>query len=262
VNHELEAFTYSVSHDLRAPLRSIDGYAKILEEDYASKLDEEGNRVMKVIMNNAKKMGNLIDDLLEFSRLGRKDVSKTECDVDSIERNILNDQMDNESRQIDLTVDELLPCRADLPMIRQVWINLISNALKYTRKTPNPKIGIRSYVERGNTIYAISDNGVGFDMKYIGKLFGVFQRLHKQQDFEGTGVGLAIVYRIISRHGGKVWAEGAVNEGATFFFSLPGKGSVSANHDKAHNSTNNGNSGEVNGNEVNNMKIKTVQINS
>jgi PAS domain S-box-containing protein len=222
LNQELEAFTYSVSHDLRAPLRSIDGYTKILEEDYSDKLDSEGRRVMNVIMTNAKRMGQLIDDLLEFSRLGRKEIIKTECDMNSIAHDVVHELVESEpQRKVTVEIDELVPSKADPAMIRQVWINLISNAIKYSRKTENPRVEISSYLERGLNVYMIRDNGVGFDMKYIGKLFGVFQRLHKVQEFEGTGVGLAIVYRIIAKHGGKVWAESKVNEGAAFFFSLP-----------------------------------------
>jgi PAS domain S-box-containing protein len=222
LNQELEAFTYSVSHDLRAPLRSIDGYTKILEEDYSDKLDSEGQRVMGVIMTNAKRMGQLIDDLLEFSRLGRKELAKIECDMNSIAHDVVNELVESQpQRKVTIDIDELVPSKADPAMIRQVWINLISNAIKYSRKTENPRVEISSYLDRGVHVYMIRDNGVGFDMKYIGKLFGVFQRLHKVQDFEGTGVGLAIVYRIIAKHGGKVWAESKVNEGAAFFFSLP-----------------------------------------
>ena len=224
LNQELEAFTYSVSHDLRAPLRSIDGYTKILEEDYSNKLDDEGRRVMNIIMTNAKRMGQLIDDLLEFSRLGRKEISKTECDMNSIAHGVVNDLVESEpQRLVTVEIDELVPSKADPAMIKQVWVNLISNAIKYSRKTENPRVEITSYLDRGVIVYVVRDNGVGFDMKYIGKLFGVFQRLHRVQDFEGTGVGLAIVYRIVAKHGGKVWAESKVNEGAAFFFSLPAR---------------------------------------
>lgn len=222
LNQELEAFTYSVSHDLRAPLRSIDGYTKILEEDYADKVDDEGRRVMNVIMTNAKRMGQLIDDLLAFSRLGRKEILKTDCDMNSIARDVATELVESEpQRKVKIEIGELAPTKADPAMIKQVWVNLISNAIKYSRKTENPRVEISSYLDRGVSVYVIRDNGVGFDMKYVGKLFGVFQRLHRVQDFEGTGVGLAIVYRIIAKHGGKVWAESKINEGAAFFFSLP-----------------------------------------
>jgi PAS domain S-box-containing protein len=222
LNHELEAFTYSVSHDLRAPLRSIDGYSRILQEDYPDKLDDEGKRVIQVIMNNAKRMGKLIDDLLDFSRLGRKDLSLTTLNMTQFVKNIAHELIEQEhGRTIALQINPLLPCRVDVDMIRQAWENLLSNAIKYTGKNPNPSIEISSF-ENGNEVgYSIKDNGVGFDMQYCGKLFGVFQRLHKIQDFSGTGVGLAIVKRIIDRHNGKIWAEAKLNEGAIFYFTIP-----------------------------------------
>jgi PAS domain S-box-containing protein len=222
LNHELEAFTYSVSHDLRAPLRSIDGYSKILLEDYFDKLDEEGQRVIQVIMNNAKRMSKLIDDLLEFSRLGRKDISLASLNMTHFVKNIAQELAEHEGkRNIAIKVNPLLPSAVDIDMMHQVWENLLSNAIKYTGKNPNPSIEVSS-IQNGNEVaYSVKDNGVGFDMQYVGKLFNVFQRLHKIQDFNGTGIGLAIVKRIIDRHNGRVWAEGKLNGGATFYFTIP-----------------------------------------
>jgi PAS domain S-box-containing protein len=222
LNKELEAFSYSVSHDLRAPLRSIDGYTKILMEDYGPVINEEGNRLLRVVVKNTKRMGQLIDDLLEFSRIGRKEMNRDFINVDMVVRTITTELLDLEKqRNIDVQVEALEPCYGDLNLIRQVWINLISNAIKYTRNRERPWIHVRSVVTPTEIIYSVQDNGAGFDMKYAGKLFGVFQRLHKPQEFEGTGVGLAIVHRIVTRHGGKIWADANVNEGARFYFSLP-----------------------------------------
>lgn len=222
LNHELEAFTYSVSHDLRAPLRSIDGYARILQEDYAGTLDQEGKRVLNVVMNNAKRMGKLIDDLLDFARLGRKEAVRTQINMNVIVNNIVKELVDQEpGRHIDVKVHSLDPATVDMDMIRQVWENLISNAIKYSAKKDRARIEISSSKNMNEVVYCVKDNGVGFDMQYVGKLFGVFQRLHKIQDFSGTGVGLAIVKRIVERHGGKVWAEGKLNDGADFYFTIP-----------------------------------------
>ena len=223
LDQELESFSYSISHDLRAPLRSIDGYSKIMQEDYATSLGEEGRRVLSVIMNNAKRMGKLIDDLLEFGRLGRKTMQRSYVNMTAIVNSILQDLTSQEQhRKIDVHLGELHPAFADSDMIRQVWLNLLENAFKYTGKKDSATIEIRSFkIGKGELCYEVKDNGVGFDMKYAPKLFGVFQRLHKIQDFTGTGVGLAIVKRIISRHGGKVWAEGSLENGAIFYFTIP-----------------------------------------
>jgi PAS domain S-box-containing protein len=223
LDQELEAFSYSISHDLRAPLRSIDGYSRILEEDHAGQLDEEGRRVLNVIMNNARRMGKLIDDLLDFGRLGRKTIQRAHIDMTAMVNSIVHELVSPErDRKIDIAVGDLIPAFADADMIRQVWFNLLENAIKYTGKKDFAVIRVRSYQTAGRAVcYEVKDNGVGFDMKYVPKLFGVFQRLHKIQDFTGTGVGLAIVKRIISRHGGQVWAEGLLNEGATFCFTIP-----------------------------------------
>lgn len=222
LNQELEAFTYSVSHDLRAPLRSITGYSQILKEDYSGVLDEEGKRIMQVVINNADRMGQLIDDLLDFSRLGRKELSRRMINMDELVNNVVQELTpENSNGRYTFKIEPLQPSLADVNMVRQVWINLISNALKYSGKKERAVIGIGSKRENGRVCYFISDNGAGFDMQYANKLFGVFQRLHKVNEFEGTGVGLALVKTIVTRHGGSVWAEGKVNEGTTFYFTLP-----------------------------------------
>ena len=222
INNELEAFTYSVSHDLRAPLRSIDGYSKILQEDHGSKMDGEATRLLDIIRNNARRMGQLIDDLLDFSRLGRKELEKSTVNMESLVTHVWQELIAQEKdRTIKFKVEHLHDVNGDARMMRQVWINLISNAIKYSKKKEIANIEIGSNVESNRVVYFIRDNGVGFDMKYGDKLFGVFQRLHKIQEFEGTGVGLALAHRIVSRHGGKIWAEAHVNRGATFFFYIP-----------------------------------------
>jgi light-regulated signal transduction histidine kinase (bacteriophytochrome) len=223
LNRELEAFSYSVSHDLRAPLRSINGYAQILVEDHSGKLDDEGNRVIGTIIKNSNRMGQLIDDLLDFSHANRKKIAKSQIDMNEFLQPILTELVEQEkSRDIRIDVKPLLPCFADVNMIRQVWVNLLSNALKYTRKNTTAQIELGSIRENDETIYYVKDNGVGFNMQYYDKLFGVFQRLHKMEDFDGTGVGLALVKRIIERHDGRIWAEAKLNEGAAFYFSIPG----------------------------------------
>ena len=220
VNKELEAFSYSVSHDLRAPLRAITGYANILEEDMGAQLETEQRRLLEVIKKNTHKMGMLIDDLLSFSRVSRHDILQTsipsEDVVDEVVRSFVS-----EERMIKWVKGPLLPVRGDINMIRQVWMNLLSNAVKYTGKTENPVIETGSYIDGGQTIFFVKDNGAGFDDAYKGKLFKVFQRLHAADEFEGTGVGLAIVEKIVSKHGGRVWAEGEIEKGACFYFSLP-----------------------------------------
>lgn len=218
---ELESFTYSVSHDLRAPLRSINGYAKILQEDFAQTLDEEGKRILAVITSNANRMGQLIDDLLDFSRIGRKELSLALVDMDQLVKTILAESNIEENAKLKIEIEPLGSANADPSLIRQVWINLISNALKYSAKQPVSLIKISRTTLNDFVQYHVSDNGVGFDMKYVGKLFEVFQRLHKQQDFAGTGVGLAIVKRIITRHGGSISANASPQNGATFSFTLP-----------------------------------------
>ncbi len=222
INEELSSFSYSVSHDLRAPIRYISGHAKILEEDYYDRFDNEGKEVLQVIRNNTTRMGKLIDDLLDFSRVGRIDLKNGKCNMNEIVRSVLKELLMHEDRSnIDIKIDELAAVHADKSLINQVWMNLISNALKYSQHKENRKIEISSDVTNNEVVYHISDNGTGFDMAYSHKLFGVFQRLHKQEEFEGTGVGLAIVHKIIQKHNGKIWVEAREGQGATFHFSLP-----------------------------------------
>lgn len=223
INSDLESFSYSVSHDLRAPLRSINGYSQILIEDYSEKFDSEGNRLLNIIIANAKKMGQLIDDLLEFSRLGRQEIRKVLADMDEQVNNIASELMEREAagRKVDLNIKPLGTALIDVAMMRQVWINLIGNALKYSRNKEAAVIEVGKIEQNNEVVFFIKDNGAGFDMAYMDKLFGVFQRLHKNNEFEGTGVGLALVKRIIDRHKGAIWAEAKVGEGATFYFSLP-----------------------------------------
>jgi PAS domain S-box-containing protein len=222
LNNELEAFTYSVSHDLRAPLRAISGYAQILKEDYAASLDEEGNRVSNVIIANSIRMGKLIDDLLDFSHVGRKELSREPINMDSLVSEVLKELTTHYTPE-NLTVRRatLEPANGDIDMMRQVWVNLISNALKYSGKKDISIIEIGSFKSDDMITYYISDNGAGFDMQYADKLFGVFQRLHKTQDFEGTGVGLALVNTIIKKHNGRIWAESKPDQGAKFYFTIP-----------------------------------------
>ncbi|HEU5290578.1 MAG TPA: CHASE3 domain-containing protein [Cyclobacteriaceae bacterium] len=222
LNQELEAFTYSVSHDLRAPLRSIVGYSQILIEDYHEKLDEEGRRIAQIVIKNANRMGKLIDELLDFSRLGRKEMLQAHIDMHTLVGNLVKEmQLQEPNRNLQVELKPLESAKADSSMIRQVWENLLSNAFKYTSKKELAIIEIGSYMEDNQIVYFVRDNGAGFDMEYHGKLFGVFQRLHKTEEFEGIGVGLALVKTIVKRHGGHVWAEGKVNEGAVFYFSIP-----------------------------------------
>jgi signal transduction histidine kinase len=218
-NQELESFSYSVSHDLRAPLRAIDGYAQMLEEDYVQKLDAEAQRLLGVVRGNARRMGQLIDDLLAFSRLGRQQPVLIPVDMTSLAREAVEELRG--ARAVAVELGELPRATADPALIRQVWINLIGNAIKYSSKKPDARVVIAAREEAGRNVYSVRDNGAGFDMRYAEKLFGVFQRLHSIDEFEGTGVGLAIVQRIVARHGGQVRAEGKPGAGACFEFSLP-----------------------------------------
>lgn len=220
INKELESFSYSVSHDLRAPLRAINGYSQILNEDYGQNLDQEGIRILETIQSNATKMGTLIDDLLAFSRLGRKEILKTEVDMNKLMESVINEMSKSITHKAKINAANLHEVNADYRLLHQVMFNLVSNAIKYSSKKENPIVKISSEEKDGEIIFSIDDNGVGFDMQYSDKLFGVFQRLHSYEEFKGTGVGLAIVHRIINKHGGKVWAKGMVNKGATFHFSL------------------------------------------
>ncbi|MBE7552052.1 MAG: HAMP domain-containing protein [Anaerolineales bacterium] len=224
-NKELEAFSYSVSHDLRAPLRAIDGYTRILVEDYEAGLDAEGKRVCAVIRHQTQHMGQLIDDLLAFSRLGRTQIQAAPINMETLAATVFDElTTPEEQERIDFHLVPLPPALGDPTMIRQVWINLLSNAIKFSAKRERALIEVDGQQSEGEIIYSVHDNGAGFDMRYVDKLFGVFQRLHSEREFEGTGVGLAIVQRVIRRHSGRVWAEGAVDQGATFYFTLPGKG--------------------------------------
>jgi signal transduction histidine kinase len=224
-NKELEAFSYSVSHDLRAPLRAIDGFAAILVEDHAGRLDPEGRRVVEVIHQEATRMGRLIDDLLAFFRASRGEVRSAAIEITSLARAVFAECADRApDRKIRLRLDALHPALGDPSLIRQVLTNLISNAIKYTKPRAEAEIELGSRVEGNENVYWIKDNGVGFDPKYTGKLFGIFQRLHSDDQFEGTGVGLALIQRIVLRHGGRVWAEGKLNEGAGFYFTLRREG--------------------------------------
>ncbi len=218
-NLELESFSYSVSHDLRAPLRAIDGYCRIILEDYYDSMDEEAKRVFTVILNNSKRMGVLIDDLLDFSRLGRKETNEVLVDHNKLLEEILSEI--NIPTNYTIKIEELDMSLADRILLKQVWSNLLSNALKYSSKIAKPFIHISSYKEGEEIIYCIEDNGVGFDETYKHKLFNVFQRLHHDDEYEGSGVGLAIVFKIISKHNGRVWAESKPLAQTKFYFSIP-----------------------------------------
>ena len=220
-NKELEAFSYSVSHDLRAPLRSVDGYVQILLEDYSTHLDDNGKRVCGVISNSARQMGRLIDDLLAFSRVGRADMKLVAVDMGELATSIFHELTTAEERAgIELTIGPMPLAPADPTLMRQVWMNLLSNAIKFSSKKEKTVIEISGERQGDENVYTVADRGAGFDQQYVDKLFGVFQRLHSAREFEGTGVGLAIVQRIIARHGGRVWALGKTGEGASFYFSL------------------------------------------
>jgi PAS domain S-box-containing protein len=219
---ELESFSYSVSHDLRQPLRALDGYSRFLLSDYGELLPEEGQHYVKVIRQNAQQMGRLIDDLLAFSRLGRQAIQKETVNCKRLVEEVLEQlYTEREGREIQIHIHELSPCHGDETLIRQVWMNLIANAIKFTQKRTQALIEVGQFVHDHERVYFVKDNGAGFDMKYSEKLFNVFQRLHRSEDFDGTGVGLAIVHRIVRKHGGRVWAEAKVDEGATFFFTIP-----------------------------------------
>ncbi|HEU5071042.1 MAG TPA: PAS domain S-box protein [Verrucomicrobiae bacterium] len=223
-NKELEAFSYSVSHDLRAPLRAVSGFAGIVIEDFGGQLPAEGQRYLERIRSGGQRMGELIDDLLAFSRLSRQPLNRQLVDTRRVVQAALDEtRAQREGRDLDLNVGELPACHGDPALLKQVWVNLVSNAVKYTRGKTPAVVEIGSARENDETVYFIRDNGTGFDMQYAGKLFGVFQRLHRDDEFEGTGVGLAIVQRIVHRHGGRVWAEAAIGRGATFYLTLKGE---------------------------------------
>ena len=235
-NKELDSFSYSVSHDLRAPLRAIDGFSRILLEEYAAPLEAEGKAYLQRVRDNTQQMGHLVDDLLAFARLGRLPLAKHPVDLVKMVANCLDElTKERDGRDVEIVIGDLHACNADPALLKQVWTNLLSNAFKYTGKQEHARIEIGCRTEpRSNAdgrelssngtadqiVYFVKDNGAGFDMKYVRKLFGVFQRLHLATDYEGTGVGLAIVQRIIQRHGGHIWGEAKLNEGATFSFTL------------------------------------------
>ena len=224
-NKELEGFSYSVSHDLRAPIRTIHSFVRIIEEDHGERLDPELARCLGIIAKAAKQAGELIDDLLEFSRLGRQALQAGRVNMVELVREALAElRKTDEAPRAAITIADLPPCFGDRRLLKLAWTNLLSNALKYSGQREQPQIEVGSRTTEGGAgepcVYYVRDNGVGFDMKYAHKLFGVFQRLHSIEEFEGTGVGLAIVQRIVHRHGGRIWGEGQVNAGATFYFTL------------------------------------------
>ncbi|MDQ5986610.1 MAG: Phytochrome-like protein cph1 [Syntrophus sp. SKADARSKE-3] len=220
-NNQLESFSYSVSHDLRAPLRAIDGYSRMFLRKYGNKLDDEAARMINVIHDNTEKMGLLIDDLLSFSKVVKNEMRTSTIDMEALAGEIWRDiQEENPEREFEVRIAKLLPGAGDKHLIRQALFNIFSNAVKFTIKRKPAIIELNSYCEADKIVYSLKDNGVGFDMAYYDKLFGVFQRLHGGE-YEGTGVGLAIVQRIINRHGGRVWAESEPDKGATFYFTLP-----------------------------------------
>jgi signal transduction histidine kinase len=219
---ELESFSYSVSHDLRAPIRAINGYTQILVEDYADSIDEDGKKVLQSVIQNSKKMGILIDDLLAFSKLGRKQVTSTPIDMSALLKGIISEIIIEKGENIPIfEIEDLAKASGDQSLIKQVWVNLISNAIKYSKYKSETHIKITSITKKDKVIYCIKDKGAGFDMTYYDKLFGVFQRLHSQEEFDGTGIGLAIVQKIVNRHHGKVWAKSKLDVGTSFYFSLP-----------------------------------------
>ncbi len=219
-NKELESFSYSVSHDLRAPIRAISAYAKILNTEYGKDFNEDGAEILSSIARNSIRMGVLIDDLLAFSKLGRKEIASSQIDMNVLVHAIKADTF-ADTPNVEFTIGKLPPANGDSSLIRQVWINLISNAIKYSANSSPSKIEIGAVEEEHMNVYFIKDNGVGFDMEYYDKLFGVFQRLHSDEEFEGTGIGLAIVQKVIHRHKGTVWAESILEKGSSFYFKLP-----------------------------------------
>jgi PAS domain S-box-containing protein len=222
INKELEAFAYSISHDLRAPLRHMVGFTELLQKNAASVLNEKSQRYVTTILDSAKRMGNLIDDLLAFSRIGRAETRKTMVNLEQLVQEVLSEvRRETDGRDVVWRVGALPTWYGDRSMLRLAFVNLISNSIKFTRTRPQAEIEIGCKgLQSDQVVVFVRDNGVGFDMKYVNKLFGVFQRLHPAEAFEGTGIGLATVQRIVHRHGGRVWAEGVVDHGATFYFSL------------------------------------------
>ncbi|MGA9511413.1 MAG: CHASE3 domain-containing protein [Candidatus Sulfotelmatobacter sp.] len=220
-NGELESFSYSVAHDLRAPLRQIAGYSSVLLQDYGQRLDAEARRSLDKVAAGARKMGQLLDDLLSFSRIGRQELLMQSTPLDSLLRQVVEDLAPEcSARNIDWQIGKLFVAECDAGLIKQVFVNLLSNAVKYSGKREHAVIQVGETTQNNEHVIFVRDNGAGFEMQYVNKLFGVFQRLHKARDFEGTGVGLAIVQRIIAKHGGRIWAEAKLDQGATFFFTL------------------------------------------
>ncbi len=221
VNRELEAFSYSVSHDLRTPVATIGEFSRLLLKDYGARLPEEGQRFLRLIHEEAGAMDRLIQDLLSLSRATRQPLKKEEVPPNELVSRVLEELRNTQAgRDIEIVVDSLPPCAADPILLKQVWVNLLSNAFKFTRHCARARIQIGSVVQDGHTAYFVKDNGVGFDSEHADRLFGVFQRFHSEEDYEGTGIGLAIVERILRRHGGRIWAEAEVNKGATLYFTL------------------------------------------
>ncbi len=221
-NQELESFSYSVSHDLRAPLRAINGFSRILLDDHQASLDEEGQRLLGIVRDNSLRMGQLIDDLLDFSRLGRTSITGVPVDMEALVRQVVSEVQQTEiGRRLRVEIGDLPTVMGDAALLRQVVFNLVSNAAKFTHHRSDPRLEITSRLEKDQVIFKVSDNGAGFDMRFADKLFGVFQRLHPPEQFEGTGVGLALTKRIIQRHGGSISGEGKVDRGATFTITLP-----------------------------------------
>ncbi len=221
-NKELESFSYSVSHDLRTPLRALDGFANILLQDYAPILDDEGKRMLNIIIANANRMGVLIDDILSFSRLGRQELTFSKIDMYKMAKSVYT-ELATDLDNIEFRLQQIPEAMGDPSLMKQVWANLISNSIKFTSLKTERVIEIGSSTIDYKIRYHIKDNGAGFNMDYSNKLFKVYHRLHTDREFEGTGIGLSIVQRIVQKHGGRIWAEGKVNEGATFYFTLGDK---------------------------------------
>jgi light-regulated signal transduction histidine kinase (bacteriophytochrome) len=221
-NKELEGFSYSVSHDLRAPVRAISGFTRMLFEDHADQFSDEARRMLGVVQSESERMGTLIDDLLAFSRLGRKAIQKADLDMAELARTTFEGLCaQHQGPKVEFHLGLLPRGMGDKSLLSQVWVNLLANALKFSAKRDKPVIEVSAISDAKEHVYFVRDNGAGFDSRYLSKLFGVFQRLHHASEFPGTGVGLALVQRIVVRHGGRVWAEGKPNEGATFYFTLP-----------------------------------------
>ncbi|HXL58477.1 MAG TPA: ATP-binding protein, partial [Chitinophagaceae bacterium] len=231
VNRELETFNYSVSHDLKSPLRTITNFLQIFLKKYGTKQEEEANYLLDIINRKTQKMGELIDDLLNFSRLGKKDLDIYFINMNQLITHVIEEQKHLNSHSLEIKYDKLDNCYGDNVLLQQVWDNLISNAIKYSQTRKKQYIEIGSFRKDDEIIYWIKDNGVGFDMQYASKLFEVFQRLHDKSEFEGTGIGLALAKRIIEKHGGRIWAEGKVDEGSVFYFSIPANGIVPGKND-------------------------------